>query len=79
MDAHEAVSYRKCIRRPVAVKLAPFSPPRFQQVTTMRQLKLGDWRALETVVDSSQARDLIPHLTAAGAQGILEYELRKIV
>jgi hypothetical protein len=31
------------------------------------------------VVDNDQVRDLIPHLTAAGAQGILEYQLKKIV
>jgi len=37
------------------------------------------WVAVETVVDSRQVRDLIPRLRAAGAEGILEYALRKIV
>ena len=37
------------------------------------------WLALETVVDSGRIRTLIPQLRAAGAEGILEYELRKIV
>ncbi|MCP5195566.1 MAG: ATP phosphoribosyltransferase [Gammaproteobacteria bacterium] len=46
---------------------------------TVSHLYDRDWLALETVVDNDLVRDLIPHLTAAGAQGILEYELRKIV
>ncbi len=37
------------------------------------------WLALETVVDSGRIRALIPQLRDAGAEGILEYELRKIV
>jgi len=37
------------------------------------------WLAVETVVDSCEVRDLIPRLCAAGAEGILEYELRKMV
>ncbi len=46
---------------------------------TVSHLYDRNWLALETVVDSGQIRDLIPRLTAAGAQGILEYELRKMV
>ncbi|MDG4562327.1 MAG: ATP phosphoribosyltransferase [Candidatus Competibacter sp.] len=46
---------------------------------TVSHLYDRDWLALETVVDNDQVRDLIPHLTAAGAQGILEYQLKKIV
>jgi ATP phosphoribosyltransferase len=37
------------------------------------------WLAVETVVDASQVRELIPRLRASGAEGILEYELRKMV
>lgn len=46
---------------------------------TVSHLYDRDWLALETVVDNEQVRDLLPRLTAAGAQGILEYELRKMV
>jgi ATP phosphoribosyltransferase len=46
---------------------------------TVNHLYDKDWLAVETVVDSHGVRDLIPQLTAAGAEGILEYELRKIV
>jgi ATP phosphoribosyltransferase len=45
---------------------------------TVSHLYDRDWLAVETVVDNDQVRDLIPHLTAAGAQGILEYQLKKI-
>ena len=46
---------------------------------TVSHLYDRDWLALETVVDSRLVRDLIPRLTIAGAQGILEYELKKMV
>ncbi len=46
---------------------------------TVSHLYDREWLALETVVDSERVRDLIPRLTAAGAQGILEYELKKIL
>ena len=46
---------------------------------TVSHLYDRDWLALETVVDSRLVRDLIPRLTTAGAQGILEYELKKMV
>ena len=37
------------------------------------------WLAIETVVDANVVRDLIPQLKNAGAEGILEYELKKMV
>ena len=37
------------------------------------------WVALNTVVEESQAKDLIPRLREAGARGIVEYPLTKIV
>ena len=46
---------------------------------TVSPLYDRDWLALETVVDNEQVRDLLPRLIAAGAQGILEYELKKMV
>ena len=38
-----------------------------------------EWYAIETVVDSSIIRDLIPLLQEAGAEGIIEYALNKVV
>ena len=46
---------------------------------TVNHLYDQAWLAVETVVDSRRVRDLIPQLRAAGAEGILEYGLRKIV
>ena len=46
---------------------------------TVNHLYTKGWLAVETVVDSDQVRELIPRLRAAGAEGILESELRKIV
>lgn len=37
------------------------------------------WFALETIVDEHIVRDLIPHLKALNARGIVEYPLNKIV
>ncbi|MCP3867784.1 MAG: ATP phosphoribosyltransferase [Gammaproteobacteria bacterium] len=46
---------------------------------TVNHLFDREWLAVETVVDSNDVRDLIPRLKSAGAEGILEYELRKMV
>ena len=35
--------------------------------------------SLETVVSTDEVRDLIPRLRAAGAEGILEYALNKVI
>ncbi len=46
---------------------------------TINQLYGDDWLALETVVSRGEVRDLMPVLKAAGAEGILEFALRKMV
>jgi ATP phosphoribosyltransferase len=46
---------------------------------TVSDLADTDWVALETVVDRDQVRSLIPDLRKRGAEGVLEYELRKII
>ncbi len=46
---------------------------------TVSHLYDRKWLAVETVVDRGDIRDLIPRLRAAGAEGILEYELKKMV
>ncbi len=38
-----------------------------------------EWYAIETVVDSSIVRELIPLLQEAGAEGIIEYSLNKVI
>ncbi len=46
---------------------------------TVNHLFDREWLALETVVDSKEIRSLIPKLKAMGAEGILEYELKKMI
>ena len=46
---------------------------------TVSHLYDRSWLAVETVVDARIVRDLVPRLRVAGAEGILEYALRKMV
>jgi ATP phosphoribosyltransferase len=46
---------------------------------TISQLSQKDWVAVETILDEPTVRDLIPELKRAGAQGIVEYPLNKII
>jgi ATP phosphoribosyltransferase len=46
---------------------------------TVAGLYNSAWTSVETVVDSSQVRDLIPRLINAGAEGIIEYPLNKVI
>ena len=45
---------------------------------TVSPLYDQQWLAVETVIDSREVRSLIPRLKSLGAEGILEYELRKM-
>jgi len=46
---------------------------------TIAQLSAPDWIALETIIDESVVREIIPQLKALGAEGIVEYPLNKVV
>ena len=46
---------------------------------TVAGLYKSDWVSVETVVDRRVVRDLIPQLMIAGAQGIIEYSLNKVI
>jgi ATP phosphoribosyltransferase len=46
---------------------------------TVNHLFDREWLAIETVVDSGEVRSLIPLLKSMGAEGILEYELKKMI
>ena len=46
---------------------------------TVSSLALPGWVAVETVIDEQIVREIIPQLKAAGAEGIIEYPLNKIV
>ena len=45
---------------------------------TVNALSDSGWSAVETVVDAHAVRTLVPRLKAAGAEGILELDLKKI-
>lgn len=46
---------------------------------TIAQLSLPGWVAVETVIDERVVREIIPLLKSAGAEGIIEYPLNKVV
>lgn len=46
---------------------------------TISGLSDGRWFAIETVIEEKVVRELIPTLKKAGAQGIIEYPLNKVV
>jgi len=46
---------------------------------TISSLSQQGWVAVETIIDEHIVRELIPALKAAGAEGIIEYPLNKVV
>src|SRR3989475_12361948 len=46
---------------------------------TISNLSQGGWVAVETIIDEHIVREMIPRLKAAGAEGIIEYPLNKVV
>jgi len=46
---------------------------------TISTLSQPGWVAVETIIDEHVVRELIPQLKAAGAEGIIEYPLNKVV
>jgi ATP phosphoribosyltransferase len=46
---------------------------------TISSLVDPEWVALEVIIDKAVARDLIPKLKKAGAEGIVEYPLNKVI
>jgi ATP phosphoribosyltransferase len=46
---------------------------------TISQLSDESWVAVNTILDETTVRNIIPRLKEAGAQGIVEYPLNKIV
>ncbi len=46
---------------------------------TVANLWGTDWLAVDTIVDESVVREIIPALKASGAEGIVEYPLNKVI
>lgn len=50
-----------------------------QRSPTVSQLASQEWVAVETVIDETTVRTIIPQLKSLGAEGIVEYPLNKVV
>ena len=46
---------------------------------TVSHLHQEGWRALEVIVEEAVVRQIIPDLKKAGAEGIIEYPLNKLI
>ena len=46
---------------------------------TISPLSDDEWVAVNTIIEERTVRDLVPKLKSAGAEGIVEYPLNKIV
>jgi ATP phosphoribosyltransferase len=64
--------HKDCLARVLAVLPALKRP-------TISHLSDEEWLAVNTILDESTVRDIIPRLKQAGGQGIVEYPLNKIV
>ncbi|MBI2095143.1 MAG: ATP phosphoribosyltransferase [Candidatus Omnitrophica bacterium] len=62
----------KNLKRVVALLPAMKNP-------TVSSLAGGGWNAVDTIIDEKIVRDLIPKLKEAGAEGIIEYPLNKVI
>lgn len=62
-DASEIIELLPALRRPTVSSLS----------------STDDWVAIETVIEERQVRNIIPELKRAGAEGLIEYPLNKII
>ena len=49
------------------------------QTPTVSELSNPDWVDVDTIIDEKAVRDLIPKLKKAGAKGLVEYPLNKVI
>jgi ATP phosphoribosyltransferase len=49
------------------------------QKPTVSSLSDPEWVAINTIIDEDTVRHIVPRLKAAGARGIVEYPLSKII
>jgi ATP phosphoribosyltransferase len=77
LEAEAKVGLKMNIRRADLQKLLQSLPA--LRNPTISSLSLEGWVAVETIIDEHVVRELIPALKAAGAEGIIEYPLNKVV
>jgi ATP phosphoribosyltransferase len=49
------------------------------QTPTISSLADSEWVAVNTIIDENTVRHIVPQLKQAGARGIVEYPLSKII
>ncbi len=77
IEAESKVGLKMNIReKDLAMVLQTLPALRNPTISTLSQ---PGWVAAETIIDEKVVRELIPQLKAAGAEGIIEYPLNKVV
>lgn len=77
VEAEEKVGLKMNVRAKDLKKILQILPA--MRKPTVSNLSQAGWFALETVIDERIVRDLIPNLKKAGAEGIIEYSLNKVI
>jgi ATP phosphoribosyltransferase len=77
LQAMGKVGLKMNVSRENLARLVPVLPS--LKAPTISGLYSEDWLAVETIVNASAVRDLIPLLREAGAEGIIEYPLNKVI
>jgi ATP phosphoribosyltransferase len=77
VEAQEKVGLKMNLRQADLKKTLAILPA--MRKPTVSGLTQEGWLALETVVDEKVVRNLIPKLKKAGAEGIIEYPLNKVI
>lgn len=75
--AEEKVGLKMNIPKPKLKKVLGVLPA--LRNPTINQLSKKGWVAIETVIDEPVVREIIPKLKSAGAEGIIEYGLNKVI
>lgn len=77
VEAEEKVGLKMNVREQDLHKVSAILPA--MRKPTISNLSQKGWFALETVIDEKVVRNLIPQLKKAGAEGIIEYSLNKVI
>lgn len=77
LEAEEKVGLKMNVKKTDMEKVINLLPALMKP--TVSELSDKEWVAIETVIDEKIVRDIIPKLKKAGAQGIIEYPLNKVI
>jgi ATP phosphoribosyltransferase len=75
--AEEKVGLKMNVPRAKLGKITKILPS--LHTPTISNLSDENWVAIEVIIDEKTVRDIIPNLKRAGAQGIVEYPLNKVI